>query len=170
MRNHIQMNRIQFMIGDLYDSDFVKDRNGFYLAEDKSLMYQSTIDGDYSILLGGNWRFELIVDSFTGLCIKFQSFLDELKVLYKPLVLPESKARRVFVKSGEKLYPREGCHYHPFVNKAYWDEKKNILCIGNPNMVGEAIEFAPHIIMVVKRYQLVCLYLNLNNVSGVDFL
>ena len=98
MKNHISMNRMEFMIGDLYDSDSAKDRNGFYLAGDKSLMYQSTIDGDYSILLGGNWRFELIVDSFTGLCVKFQSFLDELKVLHKPLVLPESKSRRVFVK------------------------------------------------------------------------
>ena len=142
------------MIGDLYDSDSAKDRNEFYLAKDKSLMYQSIIDGDYSILLGGNWRFELIVDSSTGLCVKFQSLLDELKVLYKHLVLPESKARKVFVKSDEILYPGEGCHYYPFVNKAYWDERKNILCIGNPDAVGEAIEFASHIIMVVKKYQL----------------
>ena len=158
------------MIGDLYDSDSAKERNEFYLAKDKSLMYQSIIDGDYSILLGGNWRFELIVDSSTGLCVKFQSLLDELKVLYKHLVLPESKARKVFVKSDEILYPGEGCHYYPFVNKAYWDERKNILCIGNPDAVGEAIEFASHIIMVVKKYQLVCLYLNLNNVHGIDFL
>ena len=87
MKNHIQMNKIEFMIGDLYDRDSVKDRNDFYLTEDRSLLYQSTTNGDYSILLGGNWRFELIVDSSTGLCIKFQSFLDELKVLHKPLVL-----------------------------------------------------------------------------------
>lgn len=104
MKNHIQMNKIEFMIGDLYDRDSVKDRNDFYLTEDRSLLYQSTTNGDYSILLGGNWRFELIVDSSTGLCIKFQSFLDELKVLHKPLVLPESKARRVFIKSGEMLF------------------------------------------------------------------
>lgn len=130
MKNHIQMNKIEFMIGDLYDRDSVKDRNDFYLTEDRSLLYQSTTNGDYSILLGGNWRFELIVDSSTGLCIKFQSFLDELKVLHKPLVLPESKARRVFIKSGEMLFPGEGCHYHPFSNKVYWDERKNILCIG----------------------------------------
>ncbi|MFQ7169017.1 MAG: hypothetical protein ACLSUX_06985 [Christensenellales bacterium] len=170
MKNHIQMNKIEFMIGDLYDRDSVKDRNDFYLTEDRSLLYQSTTNGDYSILLGGNWRFELIVDSSTGLCIKFQSFLDELKVLHKPLVLPESKARRVFIKSGEMLFPGEGCHYHPFSNKVYWDERKNILCIGNPESIGEVIEFAPHIIMVVKSHQLHCLYLTLNNISGIDFL
>ena len=88
MKNHIQMNKIEFMIGDLYDRDSVKGRNDFYLTEDRSLLYQSTTNGDYSILLGGNWRFELIVDSSTGLCIKFQSFLDELKFLHKPLVFP----------------------------------------------------------------------------------
>ena len=137
MKNHIQMNKIEFMIGDLYDRDSVKDRNDFYLTEDRSLLYQSTTNGDYSILLGGNWRFELIVDSSTGLCIKFQSFLDELKVLHKPLVLPESK---------------------------------NILCIGNPESIGEVIEFTPHIIMVIKSHQLHCLYLTLNNISGIDFL
>lgn len=29
MKNHIQMNKIEFMIGDLYDRDSVKDRNDF---------------------------------------------------------------------------------------------------------------------------------------------
>lgn len=51
MKNHIQMNKIEFMIGDLYDKDSVKDRNDFYLTEDRSLLYQSTTNGDYSILL-----------------------------------------------------------------------------------------------------------------------
>ncbi len=170
MKNYIPMNRIEFMIGDLYDRDSVKDRSGFYLTKDKSLMYQSTANGDYSILLGGNWRFELIIDSSTGLCIKFQSFLDGLKVLHQPLVVPESKARRVFVRSDEMLFPGEGCHYHPFANKAYWDERRKILCIGNPDEVGDVIEFAPHIIMITKKHQLVCLYLDLNNVSDIDFL
>lgn len=170
MKNHIPMNRIEFMIGDLYDRDSAKDRSGFYLAKDKSLMYQSTINGDYSVLLGGNWRFELIVDSSTGLCVKFQSFLDELKVLHQPLVVPKSKARRVFIKSDEMLYPGEGCHYHPFENKVFWDERKDILCIGNPDEGGEVIEFAPYITMVVKKHQLVCLYLALHHVSGIDFL
>ena len=170
MQKNISMNRIEFVIGDFYSSDSVKDENFFYLTKDKSLLYKTTINGDYSILLGGNWRFELIVDSSTGLCIKFQSFLDELKVLHKPLMLPESKARRVFINSDEMLYPGEGCHYHPFVNRAYWDERKKILCIGNPDEVGEVVEFTPYITMVVKRCQLVCIYLNLNNISGVDFL
>ena len=30
------MNKIEFMIGDLYDRDSVKDRNDFYLTEDRS--------------------------------------------------------------------------------------------------------------------------------------
>ena len=117
MKNHIQMNKIEFMIGDLYDRDSVKDRNDFYLTEDRSLLYQSTTNGDYSILLGGNWRFELIVDSSTGLCIKFQSFLDELKVLHKPLVLPESKARRVFINLCISFLKLAECFWHWY---NYW--------------------------------------------------
>lgn len=170
MKNHIQMNKIEFAIGDFYERDSVKSRNEFFLTKDRSLLYQSTSNGDYSILLDGNWRFELIVDSSTGLCIKFQSLLDELKVIHKPLALPESKARRVLIKTDEMLFSGEGCHYHPFLNKVYWDERKKILCIGNPESIGEAIEFTPHIIMVLKSHQLHCLYLNLNNVPGIDFL
>ena len=170
MKNHIPINRIEFIVGDTYNSDSAKHRNHFYLAEDKSLMYQSTKAGDYSVLLAGNWRFELVVDSYTGLCIKFQSLLDELKVLHQSLLLPESKAKRVFIKSDEMLYPGGGCHYHPFVNKAYWDSRKNILCIGDPYVIGEAIEFAPYTTMVVKKRQLVCLYLELSHISGIDFL
>lgn len=84
--------------------------------------------------------------------------------------MPKSKARRVFIKSDEMLYPGEGCHYHPFENKVFWDERKDILCIGNPDEGGEVIEFAPYITMVVKKHQLVCLYLALHHVSGIDFL
>lgn len=170
MKNQIAKNEIEFIIGGLYDNDSVKNRTDFHITKDRSLLYQSTINGDYSILLGGNWRFELIVDSSTGLCVKFQSLLDELKVLHKSLVLPESKAKRVFIKSNDMLHPGEGCHYYPFLNKVYWDETKNILCIGNPEAIGDAIEFVPHIVMVVKSHQLLCLYLILNNVSGIDFL
>ena len=170
MKSHIKENKIEFVIGELYDIDSVNCINHFKLTGDGSLLYRPIKSGDYSILLGGNWRFELIVDSSTGVCIKFQSFLDELKVVRRTLDLPDAKARRVFIKRDEMLIPGEGCHYHPFSDKVYWDERKNILCIGNPESLGEAVEFAPHIIMVVKNGQLDCLYLNLHNVSGFDSL
>ena len=170
MKKNIPMNQLYFIIGDMYDSDSAKVSNSFCLTKDRSLLYQSTMNGDYSILLGGNWRFELIVDSSTGLCIKFQSFLDELKVLHRALVLPESKSRRVFIKSDEVMFPGEGCHYHPYSSDVYWDERNNILCIGNPEVLGEVIEFTPNIFLVVKNNQLYCLYLTLSNVSGIDFL
>ena len=170
MKNHIQMNKIEFMIGDLYDRDSVKDRNDFYLTEDRSLLYQSTTNGDYSILLGGNWRFELIVDSSTGLCIKFQSFLDELKVSHRTIDLPESTPKKIFFTSNDVLSPGGGCHYFPFENKVYWDERKSILCIGNPNIEGEVVEFVPQTISVIRNGQIVCLYLILGNIADIDFL
>lgn len=159
----ISINRMEFVIGDLYTSDAVKGCNRFYLTKDKSLLYKSSASGDYSILLGGNWRYELIVDSTTGLCVKFQSFLDELKVSHRNLFLPKSKPRRVFFIGDEVLFSGEGCHYYPFFDKSYWDKRKCILCIGNPNIVGEAVEFTPQATMVVRNGQIVCLYLELKD-------
>lgn len=171
MKKFIPMNKkIEFIIGDLYDIDSVQDSNYFCLEKDRSLLYQSYVRGDYSILLSGNWRFELIVDSSTGLCVKYQSFLDELKVSYKTLTLPKSEPRKIYVKTDEELCPGEGCHYQPFMDKAYWDKTNRILCIGNPEAIGEAIEFTPHIIMVIKDNQLRCIYLELGNIPGLDFL
>ncbi len=167
MNNPITLNKIEFVIGDFYAESSNSNTNSFCLANDSSLLYQSAIYGNYSILLGGNWRFELIVDSHTCLCIKFQSFLDGMKVLHQPLLLPESKARKVFVKSNDAMHPGEGCHYHPFTNVVCWDDKKKILCIGNPESNGEAIEFVPNATMVIKNHQLLCIYLELSNISNL---
>lgn len=169
MKPYIHISKINFLIGDSYSNELSKNKNGFYLTQDKSLLYQSTTKGDYSILLGGNWRFELIVDSSTALCVKFQCFLDELKASRKSLILPKSNAKNVIIRSDDKLFSGEGCHYYPFEDNAHWDESKKILCIGNPDSIGEAVEFTPGITVVLKNHQLVCLYLKLNNISNNDF-
>lgn len=169
MREQLPMNKLEFVIDDTYIRDSMENTKGFYLTEDSSLLYQSSINGDYSILLGGNWRFELIVDSYTGRCVKVQCFLDELKVLHKSLVLPESKLKKVFIKSGEMLCPGEGCHYYPFEDNVYWDKRKHILCIGNLDTIGESVEFTPQITMVIKNRHLVCLYLSLKNIPNINF-
>lgn len=53
---------MEFIIGDSVVFNLKEDEFDFYLEKDKSLMYTKNA-GDYSVLLGGNWRFELIVDS-----------------------------------------------------------------------------------------------------------
>ncbi len=170
MKETLPINKMFFLIGDLYNRDSVENYNYFYLTKDKSLLYNTITSGDYSVLFGGNWRFELIVDSATGLCVKFQSFLDELKVSHRTIDLPESTPKKIFFTSNDVLSPGGGCHYFPFENKVYWDERKSILCIGNPNIEGEVVEFVPQTISVIRNGQIVCLYLILGNIADIDFL
>ena len=135
----------------------------FYLAKDKSLMYTKST-GDYSVYLGGNWRFELIVDSATGVCQKFQSFLGKLNPKNKPLILPQAKKSSLIFVSDE-LTPFDGCRYSPFDDKAFWDYENRILCIGNPDASGDAVEFTPKTIAVIRNERLECMYLLLDSIA-----
>lgn len=158
-------NRIGFMVGGAILS-YEQDSNGdFFLTEDKSLLYNKS-SGDYSILLGGNWRFELIVDSSSGLCIKVQCFLDELSVTHTALELPQFQKKKVYVTSDEPLSPACGCHYVPFEDIAFWDSKKHLLCIGNPNSAGQAVEFTNNTIAIIENGKLMCVYLSLASIWG----
>lgn len=156
---------MKFIIGE--EKNLINKINNFYLAKDTSLIYN--IDGgDYSVLLGGNWRCELIVDSSTGQLIKFQTFLDKLKINERKLTVPKSKKKNIFFVNEEGLDPYEGCHYYPFKNTAYWDSDKKILCYGDPNIIGEAIEFTEKITVIIKDEQLICIYLQLDNIDKIN--
>ena len=133
----------------------------FYLADDSSLLYNG-LQGNFSVLLGGNWRFELIVDSQTGLCTHMQSFLKKLEVTAANLDLPDSTKKDLYFVGEKPLEPGCGCHYHPFNNMAFWDEKKKILCYGDPCSKGEAVEFTPKTIAIINDTQLKSMYLVLD--------
>ncbi|MBO4988929.1 MAG: hypothetical protein J6D37_01220 [Clostridia bacterium] len=135
----------------------------FYLAEDKSLLYNKS-GGDFSILLGGNWRFELMADSSTGKCVKYQSLLAKLRFQESVLCLPTSKRGEVFFKSNDELMYSSGCHYLPFEDKVYYDREKQIMCIGMKDRDGCAIEFTEGIIAVINNQQLLAIYLNLKGI------
>lgn len=159
-------NQIEFVVGDFIVSG-EQDFNGdFFVTKDKSLLYSKQSSGDYSVLLGGNWRFELIVDSSTGLCVKVQCFLDELSVKYTALEIPQSQRKNIYVISNELLSPGCGCHYFPFEDIAFWDHKKHLLCIGNPYSGGQAVEFTNKTIAIIEDGKLICVYLSLNSILG----
>lgn len=159
------MNRIRFVVGDSILLDKHESNGDFFLTKDKSLLYNKS-SGDYSILLGGNWRFELIIDSSTGLCVKVQCFLDELSVTHTMLELPRSSPKSVYVTSDEPLSPACGCHYLPFEDIAFWDPQKHLLCIGNPYSAGQAVEFTNKTIAIIENGKLMCVYLSLSSISG----
>ncbi len=157
--------KMHFVIGDTKYYQMNTSDHNFYIAEDSSLLYNG-LHGDFSVLLGGNWRFELIVDSSTGLCTQMQSFLNELEVTYTSLQLPKSKHKDLYFVSEEAMKPGCGCHYFPFANRAFWDEEKKILCYGDVNSNGEAVEFTSKTIAVIENKQLMCVYLVLDDING----
>ena len=136
----------------------------FYIDADSSLLYKG-LQGDFSVLLGGNWRFELIVDSQTGLCTHMQSFLKNLEVTAADLELPDSVEKDLYFICENSRESGGGCHYYPFTNMTFWDAKKKILCYGDPVSEGEAVEFTPKTIAIIKEAQLKSMYLVLDCVN-----
>lgn len=156
---------MKFIIGEEIKLD--NKNNNFCLAEDTSLIYNKG-EGDYSVLLGGNWRTELIINSSTGQLIKFQSFLAQLNIIEQEIIIPKSKKNNIYFISEEEIEPYEGCHYNPFRNDVYWDNKNKILCFGDPNITGEAIEFTEKITVIIKDEQLICIYLQLDSIDKIN--
>ena len=156
---------MKFIIGEEIELD--NKNNNFCLAEDTSLIYNKD-EGDYSVLLGGNWRTELIINSSTGQLIKFQSFLAQLNIIEQEIIIPKSKKNNIYFISEEEIEPYEGCHYNPFRNDVYWDNKNKILCFGDPNITGEAIEFTEKITVIIKDEQLICIYLQLDSIDKIN--
>ena len=158
-------NRIDFVVGNEVLINEQDTNADFFLSEDGSLLYSKS-SGDYSVLLGGNWRFELVVDSSTGLCVKLQCFLDELSVTHTALELPQYQQKKVYVVCEEPLSSACGCHYLPFEDSVFWDYTKHLLCIGDPRSTGQAIEFTNKTIAIIDDTKLRCVYLLLNSISS----
>ncbi len=155
---------MKFDVGDKY---YIDDMNlsCFKLCVDSSLLYNNYLDdfSIYNISLGGNWRFQLIVDSNTGRCVKFESYLNGMVIKKSSVSIAESERRKLYFLTDEKMQMGSGCYYVPFSNEVCYDETKKILCFGNRNAIGVAIEFAPKIIAVVNDGDLKCIYLLLND-------
>ena len=139
-----------------------KCSNGFFsIMKDYSLLY-STKGGDFTILLGGDWRFELNVDSSTGRCINFQGTLVG-NVQEKKLKIPSHDKGELFFCYENNLLVGAGCHYCLIDDCAYYDSIQKILCIGDPSLIGTAIEFTNKTIAVICDNTLVAIYLDLKD-------
>jgi len=161
---------MHFVIGKQVDRTLNK-QNYFTLHEDGSLLY-SDKSGSYSVFLGDNWRYELLVDSGTGKCVGYSSLLYQMPVVLKSIFLPTAEKRELyFVESEDSpLEEYSGCSYKPFTDVVYFDKEKALLCIGEVGAGGNHIEFADNIIATVENSVLKCLYLKLENISSSDIL
>lgn len=136
----------------------------FSLEDDKSLLY-SIKGGDFSVLLGDDWRFELNVDSNTGKCINIQGLLVGL-IKDTDLEVPKKVIGELFFCNDE-LTPGTGCQYFPFKSGVFYDSKKQILCIGEKDTKGMSIEFADKIIAVIENEDLKAIYLDLKGINNL---
>lgn len=133
----------------------------FSIMKDCSLLY-STKGGNFTISLGGDWRFELNVDSNTGKCINFQGTLTG-NIQEKNLKIPSYRKGDLFFCHEDELLIGSGCHYLCIDDHAYYDPIQKVLCVGNPSLNGVAIEFTDGTIAVICDNILVAIYLDLKD-------
>lgn len=133
----------------------------FSIMKDCSLLY-STKGGNFTVLLGGDWRFELNVDNTTGRCINFQGTVIG-NIQEKNLKIPSYYKGDLFFCYESDLLIGSGCHYYFIDDCAYYDSIQKVLCVGNPCSTGTAIEFTDKIIAVISDNALVAIYLDLKD-------
>lgn len=145
-----------------------------YIVEDTSVLFKESIEIkedfsfreiDFSILLGGNWRFSLDACSKTGKCIVFICFLDTSKYKAEKLIIPQNRKGELFFVPDDIMERGSGTHYFPFENTCYYDETADVICYGNPYIHGETIEFATNTYAVLRAEQLVAIYIKISNIK-----
>lgn len=139
-------------------------KSRFNLSPDSSLLYSGR-GGDYSILLNGNWHFELMVDSRTGLCTHAQCFLRGLNVSTGSIHLPGASPADLYFSGDDPLEPWTGCHYQMSASDVIWDSVQEMLFIGNQTATGDAVEFAPNNIAIIDGNKLIGLCLVLKDIG-----
>lgn len=161
---------MRFIIGETIEGALNKP-NYFTLHKDGSLLY-SDKGASYSVILGDNWRYELLVDHMSGKCVGYSSLLYQMPIEIKsiPSLTSEKKSLYFIEAENSPLDQHSGCSYTPFINKAYFDKEKSVLCIGDIGAQGEHIEFADNIIATVEDSSLKCLYLKLENIKSSNIL
>lgn len=161
---------MRFKIGDQYSYNDNK-LDTFYLTDDLSLLYRSHVVNYniYNISLGGNWRFQLMANCNTGQCLAVECYLDKLyKVVnYQSLIIPKFERRKLYFIANERMQQGSGCYYVPFCNEVFYDIKNKVLCLGDNNADGKAIEFMQNIIAIIDNGNLKCIYLILDSIADI---
>ncbi len=140
----------------------------YVLTSDTSLCFEGGENGkrgDFSVYLAGNWRFELSVNSTTGECREISGFMSKLTAKQAVLEVPEAEKRKLICKSDTLRAQSVGCYCPYPANSVLFDQRRRILCLGNPEGDGEAVEFADRTVAVLKEGRLACVYLRLDTIE-----
>ncbi len=137
----------------------------YRLTPDTSLVYTGGEAGDFSVYLAGNWRFELKVDSDSGECREISGFMSKLTAKQAVLEVPEGERRKLICKSVRLGAENVGCYCPWPTNSVLFDPRRKILCLGNPESPGDAVEFADRTVAVLSDGKLMSVYLRLDNIE-----
>lgn len=132
------------------------------VSQDTSVYFEESdmeFQSGYTISLGGNWRYLIEVSYKTGRCEEFSCFLEGADVLEKGLRIPKHREGGLYFVDDEEMTRGSGTMYFPFENKCYYDVNSGILCVGNPYLEGEVIEFASNTFAAVFDNKLTAVFM-----------
>lgn len=133
------------------------------MENDTSILFEEIAEEkfelDYTISLGADPRVIMDLSCETGRCGPLRCFLGGVKIVEKALVLPESKTGELYFVDDEKMTKYSGSMYLPFEDSCYYDETKNILCFGNPDLQGIAIEFVSNTYAVIYEGKITSVFM-----------
>ncbi len=140
-------------------------KGSFVLGDDTSLAFESAHVSDYGVYIAGNWRFELGVDASSGRCICLTAFMSQLTAKKRALELPDASDGSLIFGSdsmGSGLCDYAGSPD----NSVYFDPAEKILCVGDPDALGESVRFCENIFATVSDERLIALYLDLSGLRS----
>lgn len=137
-----------------------------YMTDDTSIIFKYSNETDllldYTISLGGSSRYLMDLSHKTGRCGPLRCFMAGVKVIQEELKIPQSRRGELYFKSTKEMTQYSGTMYMTFKDTCYYDEKNNILCIGNLSQEGEIIEFVRNTYAVVNRNDLVAVFMKVD--------
>ena len=146
-----------------FDYEYADDiYEGFvYMSPDTSILFknnQKIEKMDYTISLGENPRYLIDLYCNTGRCGNIRWFMDGQKICQRELNSSKSKKGKLYFFSDEEMTAHSGEMYNLFDDVCYYDEKKELLCVGNPDFSGVAIEFLSGVVAVLDHNKLVAVF------------
>lgn len=153
--------RMTFEIG----ADRERGCEFYSLSENTSLVYSKPFEEGFGVYLAENWRFEMKVDPGSGRCVCLNGFMSKLTAKQADLAPPAAEPKELICHSSH-LGEGMGCYSQDPPNSVLFDPKKRILCLGDPDAEGEAVEFADRTVGVISGERLRCVYLLLDNIGN----
>lgn len=140
-----------------------------YMTEDTSILFESNSEIetglDYTVSLGGNSRFLIDLSHNTGRCGKMRCFMDGQSVFLRKLNIPENNKGKLYFLSDEEMTAYSGEMYFPFKNMCYYDEKNSVICLGNPDLQGDTIEFLSNTFAVIGGDKLSAIFMKVKSLN-----